>query len=422
MISENRAEFLSSALAFDDITLVDFYVIVTDNLEHVREFSSLTSFHHHFVTFQLKSTIKSISLTTTFNAEAKFLILVNNPLQREGGKKFAWEILDNLFTKYRAINVGLLYASDAFTYDIYTGDPYGSELECGKMRILHIGKCTSGKLADIKLTRRQLRVDKVPATMKHCTFQFCARVQEPFVNKGCKSGLEIIIMDFLRQEMGFEVNTSCSDLDRGERNEDGTWGDLLGQVLSDSCDIIAGAFYPDHEVHAQFAFTDFYLQDFYTFYVKKAELAPRWMGLISIFESNTWAAFAVVLVISWIAWFILGNVSQEPHQHRLILLTFMNVFAVSLGVTANNRPNKSTLRMFFVFLALYALTITAIYTSKLITVFTHPKYDHQIDSIEELLEMNVPMGGRLENRDWFDNGEEIDEAVFERYNFTPQFR
>lgn len=127
-------------------------------------------------------------------------------------------------------------------------------------------------------------------------------------------------------------------------------------------------------------------------------------------------------MVSWISWYILGIISGESRQHRQILLTFMNVLAVSLGISANNRPVNSPLRVFFSILALYALTITAIYTSKLITVFTNPKYSHQVNSIEEILEMNLPIGGRQENVDWFDNEDELDLEIFERYNFSDAFR
>lgn len=332
-------------------------------------------------------------------------------------------MLDILFTQHRAVNVVVLFASDAFSYDIYTGDPYRvDESECGKMESLNIGKCVNGKLVDRKYTKKQLQINKVPSEMHRCMFTVCARVQEPFVNEGCHDGLEILIIHFLQEEMGFEINITCSDLERGELNEDGTWSDLLGKVRDDSCDIIAGAFFPDNEVHAEFAATEFYLEDFYSFFVQKAPLAPRWLGLVTIFKIRAWTACGVVLIVSWISWWILAIVSHEKRQYRQILLTFMNVLAVTLGVSANNRPVYSPLRVFFSFLALYALTITAIYTSKLITVFTNPKYAHQIDSIEEILEMNLPIGGRLENMDWFDNGEYIDELVFSRYNHSTLFR
>ena len=335
----------------------------------------------------------------------------------------ASEILELLFVKYRAVNTAILYASDVFSYDIYTGDPYhGDVVECGKMTTLYIGRCTNGKIIDPLYTEEKLRINKVPTEMHSCTFNFCARVQEPFVNEGCQDGLEIKIMQALQEEMGFDIITTCSELDRGELTENGTWSDLLGEVRSDSCDIIAGAFFPDPEVHADFAATEFYLQDFYTFYVHTAPLAPRWKGLVTIFRIKTWGAFAVVLIISWIFWLIMGIISRESHQHHQMILTFLNVVAVSLGVSANNRPVFSPLRVFFCILALYALTITAIYTSKLITVFTHPKYDHQIDTIEELIEIDLPIGGRLENMDWFENGDELDEMIFDRYNHSTAFR
>jgi hypothetical protein len=301
-----------------------------------------------------------------------------------------------LFVEYRAVNVVVLYATDAFSYDIFTGDPYhGAAVECGKMKAIHIGRCTHGKIADKELTKKYLEMDKVPSEMSQCTFVFCARVQEPFINRGCQDGLEIQIMHVLQDVMQFKINTSCSRLDRGELEEDGSWSDLLGQVRNDACDIVAGAFFPDHEVHRDFAATEFYLQDFYTFYVQKAPFEPRWKGLVTIFKIKAWTAFGVVLIVSWIFWYFMGSISKESQQHRQLSLTFMNVLAVSLGSSANNRPLYSPLRMFFSFLALYALTITAIYTSKLIIVFTHPKLSHQIDSIEEILENEIPLGGRL---------------------------
>lgn len=372
---------------------------------------------------QLHQTIKSISLTPSFNEDAKFLILVNNPQQRTDGENIAWQTLELLFVKYRAVNVVVLFGSDAFSYDIYTGDPYnGDGVECGKMRTLNIGKCSSGILADKNLTEIYLKADKVPPVMHNCMFTFCTRVQEPFINAGCQNGLEIQIMNFLKSEMHFETKTVCTNLDRGELNDDGTWSDLLGAVREDSCDIIAGAFFPDFEVHAQFAATEFYLQDFYTFYIQKATFAPRWKGLVQIFKIRAWTAFGVVLIISWISWFLLGIISGESRQHRQILLTFMNVWAVSLGISANNRPVLPTLRMFFSFLALYALTITAIYTSKLITVFTNPRYDYQIDSVEEILESDLLVGGRVETMDWFENEDALDRRVFESYNHSDAFR
>lgn len=334
----------------------------------------------------------------SFNEEAKFLILYNNIENRENGNNFSHVILQNLFVNYRAVNVVILHASDAFEYDIYTADPFRDQINCGKIKPDVIGRCENGRLVNFNFTRQHLKVDKVPDTMENCTFHFCARVQEPFVNEGCQSGLEILILQFLQNVLRINIDVKCSNLDRGELTEDGLWSGLLGAVRKDACDIIAGAFFPDHEVHADFASTEFYLQDFYTFFVRKADFAPRWIGLIKIFKIRAWTAFGVVLIVSWIFWWIMGNMSKESSPHRQLLLTLINVVAVSLSVSANNRPVLNPLRVFFAFFALYALTITAIYTSKLIIVFTHPVLGYQINTIEEILMNNFSIGGREENQ------------------------
>ena len=425
VISSVDKKFSINNLSLNDAVLTNLYVIVSDNLKNVGILISSLAFFifKTSLNLQVQRSLTSISLTASFNEEAKFLILLNDPENRKLGKVVAWDILDTLFSKYRAVNVVVLYAIDACSYDIYTSDPYhGDEVDCGKMKALHIGKCENGKIVDRKATKKHLMADKVPSEMHQCTFNFCARVQEPFVNEGCEDGLEIHIMTLLQAEMGFQVNLTCSELDRGEPNDDGTWSDLLGEVRDDACDIIAGAFFPDHEVHADFAATEFYLQDFYTFYVQKAGLEPRWVGLVTIFKIRAWTAFGVVLVVSWLFWYFLGNISGESIHHRQIVLTFMNVLAVSLGVSANNRPNNSPLRVFFSILALYALTITAIYTSKLVIVFTHPKYNHQINSIKEILDAGMHIGGRQENMDWFDNEDELDQEIFQQYNHSDTFR
>jgi hypothetical protein len=156
---------------------------------------------------------------------------------------------------------------------------------------------------------------------------------KPFVNEGCHEGLEILIMQFLQSVMKINLKIKCSDLDRGELDEHGNWTDLLGQVRGDDCDIVTGAFFPDHEVHADFAATEFYFQDAYTFFVKKAPFAPRWIGLITIFKIRAWTAFGVVLIVTWISWYLLGKFSKESYQHHQFILTFINVFAVQLGVS-----------------------------------------------------------------------------------------
>lgn len=187
--------------------------------------------------------MKIISLTKSFNEEAKYLILYNNAYKRAGGKQLACVLMNELFKNYRAINVVVMFASDAFTYEIYTGNPYDPQLgesckentrassTCGKMKIISVSTCTRGQLVNKKKIEELLRMDKIPEKMdEDCVFRFCGRVQEPFIDEGCDEGLEIQIMNFLQTEMGFKLNTTCMSLDRGEPLGNGSWSHLLGEV------------------------------------------------------------------------------------------------------------------------------------------------------------------------------------------------
>lgn len=412
IISDDDANLTNNIM---DVTLTGAYIIVTDHVD------------------QLTESIHLISKTKSFNEDAKYLILFNNPDKREEGREIACKFMNILFKQYRAINVVVMFANDAFSYEIYNGNPYGSEGEscikndarksCGMMKIINAGVCTRGQLSNRAEMTTLLELEKIPKEMDDdCVFRFCARVQEPFINEGCTEGLEIQIMNFLQGEMGFKLNVTCLNMDRGEPMEDGSWSHLLGEVRDDTCDIIAGAFFPDQDVHASFAATDFYLQDFYTFFVPKAPYQARWKGLITIFKPELWYAALTVFIIAWIFWLALGLLSDEAPQHEKVVMVFLHVLATSFGVSINNRPVLNPLRIFFVIFAVYSLILTSLYTSKLITVFTHPKYDYQFDSVEELLATDLLIGGRSENLDWFDNDDPLDREIFWRYNYSTPFR
>lgn len=156
-------------------------------------------------------------------------------------------------------------------------------------------------------------------------------------------------------------------------------------------------------------------------YVFIAPLQPPWLGLITIFEPLTWLTFVLVFILSSLTWFFLGRTMPECSQHKQYPLCTLNSWAVFLCVSANNRPEWSPLRIFFVILTLFAMNVTTIYTSKLINVFTHPAYENQIDTIDEIVQSQLPIGGREEFHDWFENENPKDEWFHKYYNFSEEF-
>uniref|UniRef100_A0A336M0W3 CSON009771 protein n=1 Tax=Culicoides sonorensis TaxID=179676 RepID=A0A336M0W3_CULSO len=370
--------------SYKNIVPTDFYVIVIDSLLGLEEI------------------LKYLIIVPSWNPYGKFIILFNNPndLYEISGEALAMRVLETMFIGHHSVNIIFAYCYKINQYELYTGEPYhGNETECGKMKPISIGQCINGDFAQPSLTYFKINVPKVPKTMKTCTFNLCARVAEPFVNNdGCKTGLEISVINILKSVMEFKVNVTCypSYMERGEIiNSSIGWSHMLGKIRNDECDFIIGAFFPDYEVCIS--------------------------GTLSCTLGRTHPYFSTRNLVA-ISWYTFGRLLPELPPHHQITMCFLNSWALFLGVSTNNRPNYLTLRLFFGFLTLFALNVNTIYTSQLIDVFTCHKRAHQIDTIEEILNLKIPIGGRLENRDWFENEDVQDTLIFNLYNVSVFFQ
>lgn len=68
-----------------------------------------------------------------------------------------------------------------------------------------LDKCVSGNLMNEDKTKLWIVTPKVAESLPNCTFKFCARIAEPYVNGECKSGLEVDIIEVLQEKFKFKV-------------------------------------------------------------------------------------------------------------------------------------------------------------------------------------------------------------------------
>lgn len=161
-----------------------------------------------------------------WNPGARFLLLFNNPYMRQmgcNGTEIASKIFEMMYSKFNVARVVILYATGIQTYNVYVTNPYKDEKDCRKntnLCIMHyvtilivetlkpilIDVCDDGKLKHGELTKITIRGSKVPEKVPACTFTFCAKENEPYMNANCTSGLEIDILRILQNVMKFKVN------------------------------------------------------------------------------------------------------------------------------------------------------------------------------------------------------------------------
>ncbi|KAG4072604.1 hypothetical protein HA402_004693 [Bradysia odoriphaga] len=371
------------------ILSVDYYVFVVDDIRKFKE--------------NLQNVVVK---SPSWNPGARFLVLFNNPDVRidangYNGVDIASKLFDLLYNRFNVARAVILYAS-------------------GSLKPILIDVCDNGILKHTELTKISIRASRVPEKVPACTFNFCTRESEPYIEENCTSGLEIVILRTIQDIMKFQTNIICSSLPRGDMHN-GSWTGLLGLVRDDQCDFIFGGIFPDNDVHEDFGHTSSYFEDTYTWYIYFAPLRPRWKGLIEIFQSETWLLLIGTLFIAALSWFVFGKAMAETNSHKKLVLCVMNSLAVILGISSNNRPDYTPLRIFFILLALYGLNVTTIYTSKLITVFTEPAHEQQITTIQEILKARIPIGGQEEYADWFMNENPLDQIISEKYNNSDNF-
>lgn len=80
----------------------------------------------------------------------------------------------------------------------------------GSLQPILLDTCENGTLRNGSATEMWLSKPKIPKILPYCTFKFCARVSEPYINTGCKSGLEVKIIRVLQERIEFKVkSTKC---------------------------------------------------------------------------------------------------------------------------------------------------------------------------------------------------------------------
>ncbi|XP_065366791.1 uncharacterized protein Ir60a [Calliphora vicina] len=386
-----------------ELVLADYYIIVIDSIMRLKRLMR-----------------NNVSHMLSWNPGARFLVLYNNANNRNKEIETARTIFEEMLYNFYVHRVALLYATSPTQYSVLLMDYY-NVTSCRHLEIKPFAVCQEGRFKpeNMALLDLQLQMFLNSISLSNCTFYMCASIAAPFIEADCTYGLELRIISFIKSRLKFDIEQTCESESRGVEEKSGNWSGLLGRLNERSCDFIAGGFYPDNDVIQSFWVSDTYLDDSYTWFVKLADPRPPWMALYAIFEDYTWLSCILMLLLTWITWFILVKFLPEPLYTREFSLIGINNMAVTICVSANERPICGSSRIFFIFLALYGLNLTSTYTSKLIAVFANPGYLHQIDKLQEVKDAGIPYGGYEESRDWFENEEDM--WIFDDYNDTADF-
>ncbi|XP_034830029.2 glutamate receptor U1-like, partial [Maniola hyperantus] len=376
---------------FEVTAVANYFVIIVDSFQ---EFTYLA---------------RKIIRSRFWNPHGKFLILLYRLTKDDGEYREEVENILSCLFKYNVINVVVLVPQSRNVRNalIYSWKPYDPPKYCGyfnetaKNRLLFENACERGVIN----SKGNIFKDKLPSHMHGCGLKILALEKQPFVSRyNDDPNLEKTLIKNLLQSLNFSVSFEIIFNEfRGERNEEGVWDGALKELVVRKGQILLGGIFPDFDVHEDFECSSTYLADSYTWVVPRANPAPPWSSLTAAFEKEVWYLATVIFFVCVFTWKILGKLSGDTNYNSTFNHCFINSWIVLYGFSAYVRPNKASLRIFFVFLNIYCVLFMTAYQTKLIIVLRHPTFGYQIKTIQDLVQSGLKYGGSEELRGLFYN-------------------
>lgn len=235
-----------------------------------------------------------------------------------------------------------------------------------------------------------------------CTVDVISYKIPPFVvNK--TEGFEIKMLKTLAEHINVNLDLMIEedgDSFWGEWNKsDGSWSGRLGQVEEKS-GVAVGNLEAMPDLDRFFEFSEAYYYDKMVWVVPVAELAPRWMCIFMPFSYQLWLFMILIFIAGGVLLRLSYNRKEKCIYRKLERTLFVSLEAF-LAVGTKHPPITRLTRSFFVSLSFCSIFFCSVYQGSLIDVLTHPIYQHQIHTLEEIVQSDLNIGGFAKYKEYF---------------------
>ncbi|XP_053955937.1 uncharacterized protein LOC128861661 [Anastrepha ludens] len=132
--------------------------------------------------------------------------------------------------------------------------------------------------------------------------------------------------------------------------------------------------------------------------VPAAEMFPAYLIFVYAYEDALWRALLVFFILIVVAFAVLKycieslrNVEKMKNGSLYDLIELF--WKTQLGLPVDYFSNTNCLRMFFMAWLLFNYIMTTIYQAKVESIFVHPSYYPEMDRLDDLVNLNVPIFG-----------------------------
>ena len=341
-----------------------------------------------------------------WNSRAKFLIVIMK-LDIEIREKLALDVailLQESFSIYNAVILiprGEMKQNEYsekkvhIIIEIYSWFPFESK-NCGHVKeIILIDTCDRNTNANRSKTN--LYPNKIPKDFNKCPIKLSFFGFPPFLvttnnYKHTKNGntynvsgstVDCVLIAIEKLNLKSEISQIVTNFDYNESIKFGT------NVISGVYDIVIG-FMP-LSLHALSLGEYTIPLVFETFMIIVPCPAPisRVTRCLSIYTISLWFVLLLVLVLTVLLFSYAANIHnvsvKESHIFKTLTSSFVNAWAVFIGVSVPQMPRTTILRAYFFLFVCYSFAICTVFQAFFVTYLVEPGYGKPISSFDELL-------------------------------------
>lgn len=133
-----------------------------------------------------------------------------------------------------------------------------------------------------------------------------------------------------------------------------------------------------------------YIHDDQTWCVATARPQDIWRNIFNIYTVVTW--LALVGAVFLIAFLVFIAVRLEKRRSKLFW-TFLIGLAAAIGQYASYEPKRTSVRVLLIFVFMYGMVMTTSFNSFLISILTRPRFNAQVDSVQDAIDVGMTFAG-----------------------------
>lgn len=368
-------------------------------------------------TDQFEGWIKQLKLLRSWDPRGRFIVAILNTTSRDDIARIfevAWG--------YYVVNIDviILQTIGEKVINVYTYFPYNATNCTANLSPTLLFTCEGYKTAN------QIFPEKSPSDFQGCEVKMMAFTFAPFVinhtgvkTKAKTAGQEVVLIHELERMLKFKIKYIPQNYsDWGWRSSGRKYSNMYNDTLYRNIDLFYGKVPFNSEYFDDFDNSIPYFIDILHWWVPAAKQIPKWQNSFKLYRPMVWGLIHIILVLNSLLWFVFSKAAAEPEQ---LYKHFSGVFLIVWQTLAQNAakfPLSNSMRVLYITWTFFCLLWCCIFQSKLTSVLTRPKYEHQISNVQELLKSKLKYGFPAEMSRYFADPNDMNQKTILN-NFIP---